>query len=175
MWTGRTLTKHEREVINTPERSRRCTTIKVHIIDNPGTNSKPILVEYMRYLQELYPYRTGAILDKTKKSACAIARTMPRRTLFSSVQRPNYLRGANYDICMIFNPPPNKISELIRTTGPPICDNRPGCALIILSTPDVGSAASDTSHPSCPTSTVNSSPTTTIAPAHSYTTSPSSK
>jgi hypothetical protein len=126
-------------VINTLERSRRRTTIKVHIIDKPGTNSKPILVEYMRYLQELYPYRTGAILDKTKKSASSIARTMPRRTLFSSVQRPNYLRGANYDICMIFNPPPNKISELIRTTGPPICDNRPGCALIILSTPDIGS------------------------------------
>jgi hypothetical protein len=134
-WIGRTLSHHEREVINTLERSRRCTTIKVHITDNPGTDSKPILVEYMRYLQQLYPYRTGAILDKTKKSACAIARTMPRRTLFSSVQRPNYLRGANYDICMIFNPPPNKISELIRTTSPPICDNRPGCALIILSTP----------------------------------------
>jgi hypothetical protein len=139
-WIGRTLTKHEREVINTLERSRRRTTIKVHIIDKPGADSKPILVEYMRYLQELYPYRTGAILDKTKKSACDIARTMPRRTLFSSVQRPNYLRGANYDICIIFNPPPNKISELIRTTGPPICDNRPGCALIILSTPppDIG-------------------------------------
>jgi hypothetical protein len=134
-WIGRTLSRHEREVINTLERSRRRTTIKVHIIDKPGTDSKPILVEYMRYLQELYPYRTGAILDKTKKSACAIARTMPRRTLFSSVQRPNYLRGANYDICMIFNPPPNKIAELIRTTSPPICDNRPGCALIILSTP----------------------------------------
>jgi hypothetical protein len=134
-WIGRTLTKHEREVINTLERSRRRTTIKVHIIDKPGTDSKPILVEYMRYLQELYPYRTGAILDKTKKSACDIARSMPRRTLFSSVQRPNYLRGANYDICMIFNPPPNKISDLIRTTSPPICDNRPGCALIILSTP----------------------------------------
>jgi hypothetical protein len=134
-WIGRTLSRHEREVINTLERSRRRTTIKVHIIDKPGTDSKPILVEYMRYLQELYPYRTGAILDKTKKSACDIARTMPRRTLFSSVQRQNYLRGANYDICVIFNPPPNKISELIRTTSPPICDNRPGCALIILSTP----------------------------------------
>jgi hypothetical protein len=137
-WLGRALTRHEREVINILERSRRRTTIKVHIIDKPGTNSKPILIEYLRYLQKLYPYHTGAILDRTKKSAQAIARTMPRRTLVSSVHRPNYLRGANYDICLIFDPPPEKIHDLIRTTNPAICDNRPGCALIILSTPPPG-------------------------------------
>jgi hypothetical protein len=134
-WLGRALTRHEREVINILERSRRRTTIKVHIIDKPGTNSKPILIEYLRYLQKLYPYHTGAILDKTKKSAQAISRTLPRRTHVSSVNRPNYLRGANYDICLIFDPPPEKIHDLIRTTNPAICDNRPGCALIILSTP----------------------------------------
>jgi hypothetical protein len=134
-WLGRALTRHEREIINILERSRRRTTIKVHIIDKPGTNSKPILIEYLRYLQELYPYNVSAILDKTKKSAQAISRTLPRRALVSSVHRPNYLRGANYDICLIFDPPPEKIHDLIRTTNPTICDNRPGCALIILSTP----------------------------------------
>jgi hypothetical protein len=137
-WLGRALTRHEHEIINILERSRRRTTIKVHIIDKPGTNSKPILIEYLRYLQELYPYNVSAVLDRFKKSAQAIARTMPRRTLVSSVHRPNYLRGANYDICLIFDPPPEKIHDLIRTTNPAICDNRPGCALIILSTPPPG-------------------------------------
>jgi hypothetical protein len=137
-WLGRALTRHEREIINILERSRRRTTIKVHIIDKPGTNSKPILIEYLRYLQDHYPHNIGAILDKTKKSAQAIARALPHRTLVSSVHRPNYLRGANYDICLIFDPPPEKIHDLIRTTNPAICDNRHGCALIILSTPPPG-------------------------------------
>ena len=134
-WLGRDLTPHEYEVINTLERIRRRTTIKVHIIDKPGVNSREILIAYMRYLQTLYPRYTSAVIDKDKKTAKAVARSMPHETFASSVRRPNYLRGMNCDIVLLLNPRADNLGDHIATTMPVICHDLCGCALIVLTTP----------------------------------------
>lgn len=131
-WFGRTLSKHDRLLINSLERIRRKRKIRVHIIDPPGVNSEPILISYLQFLQTLYPANHCAVYAKTKNTAKFIARQLHGKSLPCSVKRPFSLRGCNYDMALVINPPQKYLDNILRTIIPTI-DDRAGCAIIILS------------------------------------------
>jgi hypothetical protein len=134
-WLGRNLSKREHFVINALERRRRKGTIKVHIIDKPGQNSRNIIIAYIRYLGTLYPLRVAVVYDETKKQAREVCRSLPIEAYPASVKRPNTCRGMNYDIALILNPPAHYLPDIFATVWPVVGDYYLGCALIVLTTP----------------------------------------
>jgi hypothetical protein len=133
-WLGRDLSKREYEVINALERRRRKGVIKVHIVDKPGQNSRAILIKYIQFLGTIYPRRVATVYDSTKMSATRVCRSLPIKAYPASVRRPNTVRGMNFDIALILNPPVQYLDDIFSAVWPVIGDYL-GCALIFLTTP----------------------------------------
>ena len=93
-WLGRALTRHEKQVIMTLEQMRqRGETVRIHIHDHYGVDSREILTEYLRWLMELEPIEEGAFVCITKKEAKERSRHFRKKPLTSGHWKVDSLRS----------------------------------------------------------------------------------
>ena len=93
-WLGRSLTRHEKQVIMTLEQMRqRGETVRIHIHDHYGVDSREILTEYLRWLMELEPIEEGAFVCITKKEAKERSRHFRKKPLTSGHWKVDSLRS----------------------------------------------------------------------------------
>lgn len=106
-WLGRTLTRHENEVITALEARRfhNFPSPRILIFDPWYESSVPVLAKYLRYLDSLRPeYRLRSlIVDRTPDEAVRFAVSSGTDCIHASCNNAHRKRGHNYQRLILLN------------------------------------------------------------------------